>query len=839
MKNYLELIPLSARVHRKRNRMTLLCIFLAVFLVTVIFSMADMEVKSQRIRTYRDYGNWHISLKEISDEEARLIALRPEVAEAGWYGCLNYRLDQEYWLGGKKAGVFGLDENVLSILEKTISMEEGSLPVQRDQAAVSDNAAEALGLSIGDEVTLSTPQGQRSYTVTGIWESTGKMLEADAFGIFLSVEEFRSIYPDSGEMACDDGTYSGVWYVRLKTQCNLRRAIEEIRTQLEGTGAQVVENTALLATYAMSMDSSMLGLYASAVFLFFLVLTAGVLMIAGSMNSNVAWRTEFFGLLACLGASGKQVMRFVRLEALRWCRTAIPAGLLAGTLITWILCALLAYISPTYFGDMPRMGVSLTGLVFGAAVGLLTVLLSARSPAKRAASVSPLMAVNGNANARNMRTAKKPGRKNRTDVRKNHSGQEDGRTGESGRRTKRAGRAALTRRLPVEVALGISHASAEKRNLFLMTASFAFSILLFLAFSTLVTFMNHAVTPLKPYASELSIISPDNGCEIDDSLIGRIQTLPGVKKAYGRSFAFDLPASYDRGEVRINLISYEKYQFEWAENYLLEGSLEEFERAAGAGARPETGAPSNPVLIVYEEGNPLRLGDMIYLERNGTVVEMTVAGVLSTCPFDAKETQNVICTEETFYRLTGEERKTILDIQLKKGTEEETVKEIRALMKDSSMGEGFTFSDKRLSNGEVKGAYWSFALFVYGFLAVIALITVVNITNSISMSVSARMAEYGAMRAVGMSIRQLVRLVRTEALTYAAGGCILGGILGLAAHRWMFIRLITIRWGTQWKPPLGSLVLIVLLVLATAFLAVRAPARRLREMSIVENISAQ
>lgn len=43
MKSYLSLIPAYARIHKKQNRMTLLCIVLAVFLVTSIFGMADME----------------------------------------------------------------------------------------------------------------------------------------------------------------------------------------------------------------------------------------------------------------------------------------------------------------------------------------------------------------------------------------------------------------------------------------------------------------------------------------------------------------------------------------------------------------------------------------------------------------------------------------------------------------------------------------------------------------------------------------------------------------------------------------------------------------------------
>ena len=41
MKSYLSLIPISAKVHKRKNRMTLFCIILAVLLVTGVFSMAD------------------------------------------------------------------------------------------------------------------------------------------------------------------------------------------------------------------------------------------------------------------------------------------------------------------------------------------------------------------------------------------------------------------------------------------------------------------------------------------------------------------------------------------------------------------------------------------------------------------------------------------------------------------------------------------------------------------------------------------------------------------------------------------------------------------------------
>ncbi|MEG2037566.1 MAG: ABC transporter permease, partial [Ruthenibacterium sp.] len=57
MKSYLSLIPISAKVHRRHSRMTLLCIVFAVFLVTAVFSMADMGVRMETARLLDKHGS--------------------------------------------------------------------------------------------------------------------------------------------------------------------------------------------------------------------------------------------------------------------------------------------------------------------------------------------------------------------------------------------------------------------------------------------------------------------------------------------------------------------------------------------------------------------------------------------------------------------------------------------------------------------------------------------------------------------------------------------------------------------------------------------------------------
>lgn len=88
-----------------------------------------------------------------------------------------------------------------------------------------------------------------------------------------------------------------------------------------------------------------------AVVLFLLILVAGVLMISSSMNSSVAQRTKFFGMMRCIGMSKQQIIRFVRLEALNWCKTAVPIGLILGVVTTWGLCAVLRFVVREEFSD--------------------------------------------------------------------------------------------------------------------------------------------------------------------------------------------------------------------------------------------------------------------------------------------------------------------------------------------------------------------------------------------------------------------------------------------------------------------------------------------------------
>lgn len=786
MKSYLDLVPISAKVQKRQNRMSVFCIVLAVFLVTVIFGMADMFIRSQIMQARIEDGNWHIAIKNISKEEASMISVRPEVTASSWYGVLNFRGDQGYTLSGKNVAICGSDKSWITEMQTNI-IEDGEFPQKDNEAMITENAKTMLGLQIGDQILVNTPDGTSlQFTISGFLKNFSKAMKEDSYAVCLTTNEFRSIYP--GVTNGEPTDYNSIYYVQFSIHCNIQNTISDMKSQLGLSEKQVSENTKLLGLLGQSGDSFMMQIYGSAVVLFLLVLLSGVIMITSSLNSNIAQRTEFFGMMRCIGATPKQIMKFVRKEALGWCKSAIPLGITTGIVLIWLLCAVLRCLSPEYFMGMPAFAISLPSIIAGICVGIMTVLFAARSPAKKASRVSPLSAVSGNAN--DLRPVQK---------------------------------AANTAFFKINTALGIHHAKASKRNLALMVGSFSLSIILFLSFSVTIDFMNHALKPLKPWTPDLSIVSPDNTCSISSDLLEKFQKDSAVKRAYSRMFAYNVPITVNGKEKKVDLISYEENQFEWAKDYLLEGSLDAAQHENNTG------------VIVFEQQKTAQVGDTVTLHTENQTADIRIVASLSSSPFNnAPDVGTIICSENTFRQLTGEIDYTIIDLQLYKNATEADVDEIHR-----SVGTDFTFSDERSGNRSVIGSYYSFGLFIYGFMALIALITIFNIINSIAMSVSARMKQYGAFRAIGLSNGQLIEMIIAEASTYAITGTICGSIIGLMLNKFLYERLVTFHWGEQWSIPFWEIAIIIAIVILSVILAVRGPAKRIRNMSIIDTISAQ
>ena len=523
-----------------------------------------------------------------------------------------------------------------------------------------------------------------------------------------------------------------------------------------------------------------------AIVFFVLVLIAGVLMISSSINSNVTQRTKFFGMMRCIGMSKQQIIHFVKLEALNWCKAAIPTGVTLGIIITWGLCAVLRFLVGEEFSDIPLFGISIAGIISGIIVGIVAVLIAARTPAKRAAKVSPVMAASGNSEI--------TGNINHT---------------------------AKVNLFKIETVLGIHHAVAAKKTLILMTGSFALSIILFLSFSVLVEFIGY-IMPQSAAAADINISSVDVSNGVDSALLDTISTMDGVKRIFGRRSVFNIPAQLNSNAVEIDMISYDDFDLNCLvkDDMLKKGS--DISKVYGN---------SHYVLATWDKSSSLEIGDKIFVAGE----EFEIAGLLKYDPFNSDGLTNgeitLITSGDTFIHLTGITDYSLIMIQTTGDVTDEDVTAIRNILDHD-----YTLNDLR--DQRTSGTYIVFVFCIYAFLAIIALVTVLNIVNSISMSVSSKIKSYGAMRAVGMNEHQITKMIVAEAFTYALLGGIVGSMVGLIVYRLLYNILIGTHFSYAiWRLPTIPLLIILLFVCMAAIIAAYIPAKRIHNMAITETIN--
>lgn len=771
MKSYLSLVPISAKVRKRQNRMTILCVIISIFLVTAIFSVADMMIRTQSDRMTGKNGSWHIELDGISQETALKIAERDDVVSIGAVTIFNPDGELPYRMDGKRVVLYGIDESYLTM--NSTGAAEGRFPQGMGEIMLSSNAARVLQVAVGDTVTLRTPSGDWDFTVSGL----GGVEESYYSGQYSLMDAYlpRTAFAALMEQNNVHNLQTS-YYVQFTSASKAAKAIPELTAQHNLPENAVSENTGVMAIAGHSDSSAAKNVYSLAAVLFVLVLLAGVLMISGSMNSNLAQRTQFFGMMRCIGMSKRQVIRFVRLEALNWCRTAVPIGLVLGTLASWTICAALRYGIGGEFAATPVWQLSPAGLCAGAVVGVVTVLLAAQAPAKRAAKVSPMAAVSGS-------TQNVP-----------------------------VGRAAHAGKGRVELALGVRHATASKKNWALMTASFALSIVLALGFTVLLQFASLLLPSLAPWQPDVLYNGYGNAQVLPGSMTRTLLKVPGVAHAWGCTGLVDTPASSDKGNVdHVVFCSYDDYMLESSRSVVVRG------RMPGAG---------NEVMTIYNKNNPMQIGDVITV--NG--VPLTIVGAFSEGAFPDDVT--LIAPEALFRQVAGDQNYNMVGVQLDRTADEDTLFTLADLATDDVI-----MQDLRESNRQDRGTYYAVRIVLYGFLAIIGGISLLNIVNSISMSVSARARQYGAMRAVGMEDVQLCRMIAAEAGTYAASGLLVGVAAGLALHRALYTRLITHYFGVVWRVPFGLLAVLCLFVAGAAALAVYGPVKRLQAMPVTAAIN--
>lgn len=288
----------------------------------------------------------------------------------------------------------------------------------------------------------------------------------------------------------------------------------------------------------------------------------------------------------------------------------------------------------------------------------------------------------------------------------------------------------------------------------------------------------------------------------------QLKGIKGVKCVFGRRSLLNVPARLQSEPMKAAVIvlgSYDDFDLDCLTKDHMLKKVRDISKVYG---------DSNYVLASWDQNSPWKIGDKFQIGNE----TLKIAGLLKYDLFnsdgltDGKIT--LITSGAAFTRLTGVSDYSLVMVQTTKDAAGKSVEAIR-----NTAGGSYVFRDKR--DQSTAGTYMAFVFCIYGFLTMITFVTVLNMINRISMSVSARIKQYGIMRAAGMDEHQLLKMIAAEAFTYAFPGCAAGCAAGLPLNRLLYQLLIADHFKyAVWSLPAGALLIILLFVLFAAAAAV-------------------
>lgn len=126
---------------------------------------------------------------------------------------------------------------------------------------------------------------------------------------------------------------------------------------------------------------------------------------------------------------------------------------------------------------------------------------------------------------------------------------------------------------------------------------------------------------------------------------------------------------------------------------------------------------------------------------------------------------------------------------------------------------------------------------VYALLALAVLIALLGIANTLALSIHERTRELGLLRAVGMTRRQMRRVVRGESVMIALFGTVLG--LGIGSFfGWAVVRALADQGFDEFTYPVGNLGVVTAIACLAGAVAAIGPARRAARLDVLDAIVA-
>lgn len=755
-----ELAVRSVKSSRMRNVFTVLTIVLSVSLLMVMaLFYAGMHTATKR----QVEGMQHVIYNGLSEEQLTAMA--------------GADTDSTYVLGMKQGQGVEIDGTMVSPVAyedaplkdedvhlKTVELTEGEMPESADEAVLADAYCRLAGVEAkpGEQVSVTWLDGTtETYTISGIYHAEehqpyynvilsetyareGSQLKDIPWQAVVCLADAEKMTQDEFENVADTfGEKFGV----ARRNVNLNGTFQR---SLPG-GEQQMQEMLTIAGVGIG------------------ILLVSVLVIYSVFYLSVVGRIRQFGQLRTIGMTGKQIRKMVRTEGMLLSVRGIPIGLVIGGAVSY-------FIRPDGWSWINVLAIS----AVVTAADLVTVLLSIRRPAKIAASISPVEAVKY--------TGYEPG-----GLKKNKAGSRG--EGAKGRRNAQSRRKKVRRITPSGLAFMSTSRNKKKTALTMASLGIGGVLYMLAAFwvsSTdqesyartgeysygefLITYSYNVVQTTEHGQTQLQAEHP-----MDENLIGAVREIDGVEQI---STAETLSAAWesngDNGTVNVRPFFREREASLREMNYEGEISYEDLEQNGGIICTDGGGVWRD----VY--GWDIQAGDEVTLTwYDGYEMQertFEVKGVIDGHDYTGKLRDNstsFILPDTVLSDMVGGiDLTNTAVIKVDREKERQVEDALNLMMEDYPYLSLGTLREEMLQVESMFNLLFSvlvgLSVFIIGF-------ALINLINTLITNILTRDHEFAMLQSVGMTRKQLSRMLRMEALILAGGNLLITLVIGTSA----------------------------------------------------------
>ena len=711
---------------------------LTTTLLTSVGIICNNWLKTNKAATIEYSGSFEGIYKRVNKDKLDIIKNNASIDQYGIYKAIGTSQYED-----SNLGLIYADNTIKNMAN--IKFEDGTMPEKENEIAIESGYLNLLnnGAKIGDKIKLSYESlstgeiKEKEFILSGILQTSDISKAQKSYSAIISKSYFVSEEVDENTKY---NVYINIVKPKKLTADEVKESILSIAKNMGIEEYDVRINTDYIN--ASNPDPQVI---AGGIVVALIIILSSMLVIYSIFYVSVINKVHEYGKLRAVGATKRQIRKIILREGFILSCISIPLGIAIGYLIgqVVILKAL----------KMDRYGVGGMNIFIAIGVAVITVisvLLSLLKPMKMACNISPVEAMRYDGN--------------------------------DSKQKKRKGYEEINLKK-----ITFANLSRNKKRTVITLLSLSLSGILFIVASTIMNCMNpenmakdHSLGDITVYldnydwnedgSNNLYDIQANN--PLGKEMCERLENIPGVKKINMEKSAW---ASIDIGAGEKNLEDiqgFDKEFYDELSEHLVEGEINKEALESGEGLvythpsyAKEIGIKvgSTQVITIYD-------GKDSYKKEFTVLALVDIGGASIRIP---ESVMDSLIKTDTTIRVGLEIKKDML-----KSVEEE-IKNI-------------TDNDEYLSYGTLEDSIETYkksmaitSVLIYSLVIIIGVIGLMNLINTMITSIITRKRELGILQAIGLSDKQLVKMLQIEGLFYTVGTLLitltLGNILGYIA----------------------------------------------------------